>query len=206
MNFDITTLIIIANVAASMYCFSNQEMLQKWMFNPFSINKRGEYYRFITSGFIHADYMHLFFNMFTLYFFGRYLEQMFIYQYDKTKGGLLYLLLYLLAIVLSDLPNYNKNKDNYHYNSLGASGGVSGVLFATILLNPWMEIYVYFIPMPAILYAVLYVWYSIYMSKKGMDHINHSAHLYGALVGVLFMIVAYPHALTNFLSQIVNYR
>jgi membrane associated rhomboid family serine protease len=204
MNIDITTAIIIANVAASFYAFNNQEVMYKYMHNPYSIARRGQYYRWLTSGFIHADTMHLFFNMFTLYFFGRYLEYSFKAQYSSTTGGLLYLLLYLTAIVLSDVPNYNKHKNNPNYNSLGASGGVSGVLFACIMLQPWMQIYVYFIPMPGILYAVLYVWYSIWMGRRGYDNINHSAHLYGGLVGVLFMVISYPGALTGFLSQLMQ--
>jgi membrane associated rhomboid family serine protease len=203
---NITTFLIMLNVAVSLYCFGNQTMLYKLMHNAYSIAQRGEYYRFLTSGFIHADFMHLFFNMFTLYSFGRYLEMAFKANYGNTTGGLLYLLLYLAAIVLSDLPNYNKHKQNPQYNSLGASGGVSGVLFACILLQPWMELYIYFIPMPGIVFAALYVWYSVYMSKKGYDHINHSAHLYGGLVGVLFMILAYPHALSSFLDELVNHN
>ncbi len=204
MEFNITTVIIAITCLFSFYAWQKPENINKYMMNPGMITNRREYFRFISSGFIHADGMHLFFNMFTLYSFGRYLEYSYKNQYNDQTGGLLYLALYLLGIVFSDFPMYAKNKNNYHYNSLGASGGVSSVLFACILLNPWMQISIYFIPVPAIIFAVLYIAYSIYMGKQGGDNVNHSAHLYGALFGVVFMILSYPGALSGFLNELLG--
>src|SRR5690606_10771223 len=117
-----------------------------------------------------------------------------------------YLLFYLLALVVSILPSYLKNQKNPNYLSLGASGAVSAVLFAFILVSPWSLIFVFFIPAPAILYGVFYVGYSIWMDKKGGDRINHSAHLAGAAFGVLFMLCMEPRVLQVFLGQLMNPR
>ena len=206
MDFNLTTILIVVNVAASFYAWSSPEVMGKLMMNPYQISRKNEYFRFITSGFIHADYMHLFFNMFTLYSFGSYIESVFIQQFGSQIGGFLYIILFVVGVIVSDIPSYLKNKDNYSYNSLGASGGVSSILFACILLNPWLSMQIYFIPIKGIFFAALYVWYSIYMSKKSMDNVNHDAHLYGGLFGVIFMAVVYPGALSGFITQIINFK
>jgi membrane associated rhomboid family serine protease len=206
MQFNLTTILIILNVAASFYAWNNHNIMEKWLMNPYQINRKDEYFRFITSGFIHSDYMHLFFNMFTLYSFGSYLETAFKYQYGQQLGGIFYLILFIVGILVSDLPSYFKHKDNYNYNSLGASGGVSSILFACIFLNPWLSMEIYFIPIKGIFFAVLYVWYSIYMGKRNLDNVNHDAHLYGGLFGVIFMIIAYPGALMGFINQMISWK
>ena len=206
MNFNITTILIIANVGASFYAWNSPTVMSNWLMNPYQINRKNQYYRFLSSGFIHADYMHLFFNMFTLYSFGGYLESAYKYQYGHEMGGIFYLALFLIGILVSDMPSYFKHKDDPNYNSLGASGGVSAIIFACIMLNPWLSMSIYFIPIKGIFFAVLYVWYSVWMSKKGYDNINHSAHLYGGLFGVVFMAVTYPGAFTGFINQILNWR
>jgi membrane associated rhomboid family serine protease len=206
MNFNLTTILIIANVAASFYAWSNPAVMSKWLMNPYQISRKNEYFRFLTSGFIHADYTHLFFNMFTLYSFGGYLESAYKYQFGNQTGGILYLILFLVGIIVSDMPSYFKHKDNYNYNSLGASGGVSAIIYACIMLNPWMSMMIYFIPMKGIFFAVLYTIYSIWMSKKGYDNINHSAHLYGGLFGIVFMTITYPGAMEGFVSQLLNWK
>jgi membrane associated rhomboid family serine protease len=144
--------------------------------------------------------MHLAFNMFTLYFFGRVME-----VYYMGRLGLqhyYFFILYIGALIFSVLPTYLKQKNNYEYRSLGASGAVSAVLFAFILLDPWQTILVFFIPLPAIIYAVLFLVYSMYMSRKGADHINHDAHFYGALFGVVFTIAVRPHVVNIFMNEL----
>ncbi|WP_022972223.1 rhomboid family intramembrane serine protease, partial [Xanthomonas maliensis] len=141
--------------------------------------------------------------MVTLFFFGRYIEGV---MADLTGTVLTYPLFYLGALVVSILPSYLKNQKNPNYMSLGASGAVSAVLFAFILLQPWSIILVLFVPMPAILYAVFYVGYSIWMDKRGGDNINHSAHLAGAAFGVMFMLFMEPRVLQVFLQQLANPR
>ena len=155
--------------------------------------------RLVTYGFVHADWAHLIFNMVTLYFFGRYIE---IAMTQVTGSWLTYPLFYLAALVVSILPSYLKNQKNPNYLSLGASGAVSAVLFAFILLKPWTLIFVMFIPVPAIIYAVFYVGYSLWMDHRGGDRINHSAHLAGAAFGVLFMVAMAPGVLPLFLQQL----
>jgi membrane associated rhomboid family serine protease len=154
---------------------------------PYGVKRYKQYYRFITSGFIHADFMHLFFNMITLYFFGRVIE---IYFSILGLGGsIAYLVLYFVALIVSDLPTYFKQNNNYNYHSLGASGAVSAVLFAAIVFDPWAKISLYgVLGLSALLYAVLYIIYCVVMSKKQADNINHDAHLWGSIFGAAFTI------------------
>lgn len=186
MDHPVTIILIAANVILSIACFEKQDLMAKMIMWPYGVKRYNQYYRFITSGFIHANWMHLIFNMFTLYFFGRVIEANFSYG----LGGIAsYLLLYFLGLIVSDIPTYIKRKDDYNYHSLGASGAVSAVVFAAIVFSPWSSIYIFgVIRISAFVYAVLYIWYSIYMAKRGGDNINHDAHLYGALFGMGFTI------------------
>lgn len=194
----ITTLIIIGvTCIVSFSAFGNARLTEQLILWPPAV-QRGQYYRLLTHGFIHADQTHLLFNMFTLFFFGRAMEPL----YAAILGPAGFALFYLSAIVVAILPSYFANKDNPAYRSLGASGAVSAVLFAFILINPWAVILVWFVPMPAILYAVGYVVYSIYQERRQADHINHSAHLWGAAYGIAFTVVAAPPVISHFLEQI----
>ena len=198
--FTITISIIIITCLISITGFSNTKVIDDLIFWPPAISKRHQYYRFITCGFIHADLMHLFFNMFTLYWFGRAME-----VYYPGRLGLphyYFAMLYFGASVASLLPTYFKYRNDYNYRSLGASGAVCATLFAYILLDPWQTIYVFFFPVPAIIYAVLFLGYSVYMSKKGGGNINHDAHFYGALFGIVFTILARPEVVTSFLREL----
>ena len=189
MNFSsapVTFSLIAINVIISLIGFSNADFLDKAMMWPYRVKREKQYYRFISSGFIHADFIHLLFNMFSFYFFGRAIEYYFS-QYGL-GGNISYLLLYFMGIIVSDIPSYLKHQDNPGYKSLGASGAVSAIIFACILFQPWGTILIYFIPMPFIVFAFVYLGYCVYMSKKNIGHINHDAHLWGSLFGLVFTV------------------
>lgn len=187
-DFPITISLIIANVIFSIAGFSNGQLVDKTVMWPYRVKRENQYFRFITSGFLHADWMHLIFNMFTLFFFGANLELYF--NVYGLGGNISYLSLYFLGLIASDIPSYIKHQNNYGYRSLGASGAVSAVVFATILFDPWGSIYLYgALKISATVYAFLYIFYCVYMSKKSSDNINHDAHLWGSLFGLGFTLI-----------------
>jgi membrane associated rhomboid family serine protease len=191
MEMSITLVIIIITAIISISGFSNSNVIDKLIFYPPAVTNENQWYRFITCGFIHADYGHLIFNMLSLYFFGRYVESSLIDIFGDS-GTLLYIILYLSALVVSLLPTYFKNKNNYYYRSLGASGAVSAVIFAGLMIAPETEVYIFFIPIPipGFIFAPLYLLISAMMDRKGGSNINHSAHIWGAIYGLVFIIIA----------------
>ncbi|MFA7473642.1 MAG: rhomboid family intramembrane serine protease [Spirosomataceae bacterium] len=202
---SITLYIIIITIGISWYAFNNYSLLDKLLLNPVKIRRNKEYYRFVTSGFVHADFGHLLFNMLSLWFIGEGIERLFGYLFGNL-GWIYFIALYLLGIVVSDMPSFWKNRDNSGYNSLGASGGVAAVLFAAILYAPLMDIYLYFaIRMPGFVFGLLFLGYSIWQSKRGGSYINHDAHMYGALFGMLFMAVVHPDSVPNFFRQLATW-
>ena len=194
----ITLIIIAITCIVSFIALNNRKLMDDLILWPPAITRQREYHRLVTYGLVHADFGHLLFNMITLFFFGRAMEGF----YASELGTFGFALFYIGALVVSILPTYLKNRGNPRYRSLGASGAVSAVLFAYILLAPWSRIIVFVIPMPAIIYAVLYTAYSIYMDRRGQDSVNHSAHLWGAAYGVLFTVLVNPRVLPYFLGQL----
>ena len=203
-NFTITYLIIGITVITSYSSFQREDYLHKLIFYPYVIEDRKEWWRFITHGIIHADFQHLIFNMLTLYFFGRNIELTFESLFGNS---LVYPLFYLSALVVSSAPSFYKHRNHSWYRSLGASGAVSAVLFATIVFDPWQTLmFNFFIPIPAILFAVGYVWYSQHMAKTAQDNIGHEAHLWGAIYGFVFPLVLKPAILPYFFTQLMHPR
>ena len=199
----VNLLLIAITVIVSWMAFNNRKLADRLILWPPAVDRHRQYDRLITYGFLHADWPHLIFNMITLFFFGGQIEGLMV----RLSGSYLtYPVFYLGALVISILPSYIKNQKNPNYLSLGASGAVTAVLFAFILLSPWTLIFVFFIPAPAILYAVFYVGYSIWMDKRGGDQVNHSAHLAGAAFGVLFMLAMQPSIFNHFLTELANPR
>lgn len=199
---SITVILICITVTISFYAFNKRELFGRLMMNPHLINTKGQYYRFISSGFIHKDHMHLLWNMFSFYFFGTAVEHHFNYVFGET-GAYYFIALYLSAIIISDFPTYLKERNNAHYNSLGASGGVGSVIFVFIILQPLQSICLYFaLCMPGFVFGVGYMAYTYYQGRKSNDGINHDAHLYGALYGLLFCVIAYPTSLILFYEQV----
>ncbi|MBK5280375.1 MAG: rhomboid family intramembrane serine protease [Bacteroidia bacterium] len=202
----LTTGIIAITVLVSWYVLSKPDILKRMMMNPYRIQNHNEYYRFITSGLIHANFSHLLWNMFTLYFFGNVVEQYFSYIFGN-PGPYYFIAFYLMAIVVSDLPTFFKNRTNPGYNSLGASGGVAAVLFASVIFQPLEKICFYLIIcLPGFILAIGYLMYSYFSGRKSNDNINHDAHLYGALFGFLFCAVLHPSSIPYFIEQISQYR
>ena len=190
MTFSITLILVIITALVSLGGFSNQKVIDDLIFDPPAVTHRNQYYRFFTCGLIHADIGHLLFNMLALYLFGKDVEDAFTALVGPT-GRYLYLLMYVSALLVSLLPTYFRNRENYHYRSLGASGAVSAVIFAGLMLAPETEVYIFFIPIPipGFIFAPLYLLLSALMDKRGGTNINHSAHIWGALYGLAFVIV-----------------
>lgn len=201
-----TVFIVIFTALISILAFSRSELLLKLQFNPYQVYHRKQYYRLLTHALLHADWIHLLINMLVLFSFGTAVE--YYFQRLEIAGtlrfpGLIYLLFYLSALVVSSLTTLFKHKDNYGYNSIGASGGVSAVVFASIFFAPWQNLLLYaIIPIPGVLFGALYLAYSHYMSNKASDNINHNAHFIGAVYGLIFPLLVDISLLEGFLQQL----
>jgi membrane associated rhomboid family serine protease len=206
MDITVTLIIIVATVGISLYTMGQSSLLYSFMMNPYMITHRSQYYRLVTSGFIHKDHMHLLFNMFSFYFFGTQLEYIFTYIFGGL-GEVYFIALYILGIIVSDVPTLLKHRNNHSYNSLGASGAVSAVIFACILFQPLQDICLYgVLCFPGFILGAVYLIYSYVSAKKSRDGINHDAHLYGALFGIVFCIVIYPNSVRIFIEQMINWE
>lgn len=203
---SISLIIIILTVVISIMALGNSTIFQRFLMNPFMVFQKGQYWRLISSGFIHGSYVHLGFNMFTFYFFGQAVERIFD-QIIGPGSTWVYVLFYISAIIISDLPVAWKNRNNISYNSLGASGAVSAMVFTSILYFPLNEICLYgLLCVPGFILGFVYVIYSYYQGKNISDNINHEAHLYGAIYGIVFGIIIYPESIMSFFAQISSYR
>lgn len=203
---SITLIIIIITAAISIYAFERREIMSKLIFNPYVVNVRKEWYRFFSHGLIHADYTHLAVNMWVLYIFGKNVEFLYNIHYGSL-GTIAFILMYVSAIGIASISTYVKHKADPGYNSLGASGATSAVVYASIMLNPMGGIGLLFIPIyiPAFLFGILYLVYSSYMGRRGGDYINHEAHFYGAVFGFLYTLLLKPQLGLDFIKQIQDY-
>ena len=202
---NITLAIVVVTGITSLLAFSNHSLFDELIFWPYRMWRNNEWHRLISCGFIHADMGHLFFNMIALYSFGVYVESSFG-QIFHGKGLTLYVVMYFIAIAGADVYNLYVRKDDYNYRSLGASGGVSAVVFASILLNPFSKIYMFFIPIgiPAYIFGGLYLFYCAYMAKRGGDNIGHTAHFTGSIFGFIFPIIFAPELLPRFIHMLTS--
>lgn len=198
----VASLILLFTVITSIYAFSNPGLYGKFMLHPYSVSRRQNVYTVLSSGIIHKDWSHLLFNMLTFLFFGFPLER--LLSNVSSWGHGQFLLIYILGLVLSDVSTIVKEKDNYHYHSLGASGAICAVLFSFILFNPTMSIYMFFIPIPipAVIFGFLFLGYCVWAANSSRDSINHDAHFYGALTGLLVTILLYPSVVAHFVREV----
>jgi membrane associated rhomboid family serine protease len=207
----VTLIILLVTCVISFTAFSNERLMNDMIFYPPAVTNHNQWYRFITSGFIHADFMHLAFNMYTFYLFGGMVEQSFMEIFGGA-GKALYVILYITSLIACLLPTYFQHKNDHYYRSLGASGAVSAVIFVGIVLNPTLGMGIFPIPVniPAFIFGPLYLIISFYLSKKGRGNINHSAHIWGALFGIVFFVVTCQflssfRPLENFVAEVSAY-
>jgi membrane associated rhomboid family serine protease len=205
MQLSITVIIVIITSLVSFSAFNNQKVTNDLIFYPPAVAVQKQWYRFFSCGLIHADFMHLIFNMLSLYLFGIFVEDAFESIFGSV-GKWYYLVMYVSALAISLLPTYAKHKNNYYYRSLGASGAVSAVVFAGLMIRPDVEVGLIFIPpiIPGFIFAPLYLLITAYMERNGRDNINHSAHLWGSLYGLAFIIIAGRIAGYNAIGEFIN--
>jgi membrane associated rhomboid family serine protease len=206
-----TLIIVIVTVLVSINAFNNQKVFSDLMFYPPAVSERGQWWRFITCGFVHADVMHLAFNMIALYSFGEGIERKMNIDFGRA-GNYLYIAMYIIALVVCLLPTYAKHKHNQAYSSVGASGAVSAVVFAGLLIYPLSSVRFMFIPIdiPGFVFGPAYLIISTILDKKGGGNVNHSAHIWGAIFGMVFItacsfILTNRNILVDFITQVKNY-
>jgi len=204
MTLSITLIIIIVTVGVSLYANGNSELYSKFVFNPYQVMHRKEWYRIFSHALIHdqQNILHLGFNMYVLYSFGNLAESI-LGDIMGGMGAIYYIFIYIGGIFVASIPALVKHKDNYSYNSVGASGAVSAVLFSAIAFVPLSGFEIWF--MPPLVFGIVYIGYEMYMQKRGGTNIAHDAHIWGAGFGFLFTLIFVPGAFTNFLAQVINY-
>jgi membrane associated rhomboid family serine protease len=200
--FNMTIYIIVVTCIVSILALQNEDTMRKLIFNSAAVSERGEWWRFITSGFVHANWMHLAVNMFVLYSFGQGVESVYNHIFDA-GAAYKFLILYFGGMVVAMIPSYKDHEHDPNYNSLGASGAVSAILFAYVLYAPLQNVCLYgLLCFPGVIMGGAYLAYTYYASKKGQGNINHSAHLWGALFGMAYTLVLKPELFSRFFFQI----
>jgi membrane associated rhomboid family serine protease len=192
MKAPVSLTILALTVVVSLYTlYADRNLLESLILRPFRFFQHHQYHTIVTSGFVHADLTHLFFNGFSFFFFGPALE--------PVIGHWQFGALYIISMIVADIPTLIKYRRVPEYGSLGASGAVSAIIFSFILYSPFSTIYLYFLPVPAILYGVLFLIYCVVAARYQNTNINHSAHFYGALSGVVLTLILDPRSIHFFL-------
>ena len=200
---DLTLIIIIITVLVSIAAFESPRLFDRLALSPYVIIRNKEWHRIVTHGFIHANWAHLLINMLVLYSFGQSL--MYYLGWCSEKYIIHYLFIYFGGMVFATITTIAKHRNNYAYRGIGASGAVSAVMFACIFFAPWSELLLMaVIPVPGIIFAVLYLFYCSYMSRKANDNINHDAHFYGAVFGFIYPVLIDPLLWKLFMQQLLN--
>lgn len=200
----LTLVIVLVTSVISIIAFNQHSLVYKYQFNAYQIIHRKQYSRLIVHAFLHASWTHLIINMLVLYSFGIALERYFQLHFGNNWIPF-YLILYFGAILVSPLYSLYKHRNDYNYNAIGASGAVSAVVFAAIFFDPWNKIYFFMaIPMPGIVFAVLYLIYSWVMSTRSKDNIAHDAHFFGAVFGFLMPVFLNPELFNFFINKLLS--
>jgi len=204
----LTIFLIATTSLVSVLAFNNMEMFNKLKFNAYLIWHKKDYVRMFSHALVHGGWFHLIINMYVLWIFGSAVEKTFsdsiFFPQTHSLGKFFFVLMYVLAVPISTVPALLKHKNDHYYNSVGASGAVSAIVFTTILLAPDMRLGILFIPisMPAYIFGLLYLVYSYFMSRRGKDNIAHDAHFVGSVFGFLFPILLNPNLFHSFINQI----
>jgi len=200
MGIGITEIIVALTCLISWQALNNQNFQNQCMFIPYNVKHSNEYYRLLSHVLVHADFAHLAFNMISMFYLGKYLEMQLVYEYGNL-GMYYFIILYLLGGLAATILPYSRNSDNSMYRSLGASGAVSAVVFATIMWNPQLELMLLFIPIPikAFILGPIYLAVEYYSMRRGGSGIAHDAHIGGALFVILFVLLIYPNKGVKFL-------
>lgn len=191
--------------AVSVWAWNSPAIFQRLVHFPYVESRDKSYYRLLTSIFLHGSWLHLLVNLFVFWTFGEAIEAQFSYLFGATMGKINFLLLFFFSGILSDLPTSFKYKDNPSFRSVGASGAISGIMFSYVLFYPLEYLYLYgIIPIPGIIAGVGYLWYSNYAAKKEGRRIDHNAHFYGAVFGLVITILLYPPVVLSFFRQLMD--
>ncbi len=205
-----TLYIVIVTAIISIIALYRHSFFSRLQLNTFQTYHSKEYYRLFSHSLVHADWVHLIVNMFVLYSFGQNVEAYF--SYFQSAGllkfpALYYIFFYVTAVVVASLSTLKKHKDDPMYNSVGASGGVSAIVFASIFFDPWHKLYFYgIVPVPGIVFGGIYLFYSWYMSRRNVGYINHDAHYWGAVYGLVFPIFIDHSLFLNFLQKLISFQ
>ena len=204
MSLSVLLILIVITVVVSMSAFNNNQLTDRLLYSPYACKHDGDYFRMFGHMFIHADTMHLLFNMMSLFFLGSVLEDELMFTYGNVRGEVHFLVIYILGGLFATLIPYVRHQDNPSYRSLGASGAVSAVIFAAILWNPQMELMIMFlpIPIPAYIFGPLYIAFEYWADRRGGTGIAHDAHIGGAIFGVLYVLIINIDKGKEFLSAL----
>ena len=208
-SYDIILLILIAPIIyMSAKAFKDPVLYHKLMFNPSRIKYGKEWYRFFTVGLVHADWMHLIFNVYVLWIFGDLVMMIFNYLWGIGLANLAFIGLFIPALAVSGISTYLKYKENPNYNAVGASGAVSAVVFASIILYPEGRMGLLFIPVmiPSWLFGLLYLAFTAYMDKKQIDNVGHNAHFWGSIYGIAYVLLIKPDSFIHFAHVVMGLR
>ncbi len=190
LNTPVTVTLLFANAAIYLWIrYTGQEYFSRFAEWPFQVVYKKRYYQMLTSAFLHVDIMHLFFNMFTLFSFGRILEIIFVNSFGFVNGSIYFFLIYFISLFSGSIFTVLFHYKNPGYVAVGASGAVSGIVFSYIIFYPTSTIGFFFVPMPAFVFALLYIGASVYGMKTRLGNIGHEAHLGGAIGGVIATLV-----------------